>query len=89
MNNNTLTPKSNNNSIIYAEERFIERAVQAITSVHSDKFIVMPDKTYVLSDLLIGLKRFRNTVIWKVFLLEKLITKGKSKKQREHQRINC
>ena len=66
-----VTPQSNSNSTINIEECPIERAVLAITSVTSEKFVAEPDKSTVLSDLLIGLKRFRNAVRWKAFFQEK------------------
>ena len=47
--------------------------VQAITRDTSEKYIIPPNEKQVLGDLLIGLKRFRNTVRWKEFFrLEKL-----------------
>ena len=78
-----VTPQSNNHSTIHIEECPIERAVLAITSVTSEKFVTEPDKTTVLSDLLIGLKRFRNAVRWKAFFMEKA-EEQKNKENKEH-----
>ena len=41
-----------------------------VTSETSDKFVFAPHKDSILADLLIGLKRFRNTVRWKWFITE-------------------
>ena len=48
----------------------VETAVQRITSGVSDIFVPTPTTSKVLEDLLIGLKRFRNSVCWKWFFLE-------------------
>ena len=37
----------------------------------SEKFVTTPNRTNVLSDLLIGLKRFRNAIRWKAFFQER------------------
>ena len=66
-----VTPQNNNHSTINIDECAIERAVLAITSVTSEKFVTTPSRTNVLSDLLIGLKRFRNAIRWKAFFQEK------------------
>ena len=65
--NNMVTPQSNSNSTSQIEECPIERAVLTITSVNSETIVTEPDKTTVLSDLLISLKRFHNAVRWKAF----------------------
>jgi hypothetical protein len=48
----------------------VETEVQHITSGVSDNFVPTPTSSKVLEDLLIGLKRFRNSVCWKWFFLE-------------------
>ena len=47
-----------------------ETAVQRITSGVSDNFVPTPKFSKTLEDLLIGLKRFRNSVRWKWFFME-------------------
>ena len=48
----------------------LKREVLYVTNETSDKFVLAPTKEHVLSDLIIGLKRFRNTVRWKCFFQE-------------------
>ena len=48
----------------------LKREVLNVTNETSDKFVFAPTKEQILSDLIIGLKRFRNTVRWKWFFLE-------------------
>ena len=51
----------------------IMEEVLNITRDTSEKYIVQPNKRQLLADLLIGLKRFRNTTRWKEFFhLEKI-----------------
>ena len=45
----------------------VERVVLGVTTETSDKFVPAPKKDEILADLLIGLKRFSNTVRWKEF----------------------
>ena len=66
-----VTPQNNNHPTINIDGCAIERTVQAITSVTSEKFVTTPSRMNVLSDLLIGLKRFRNAIRWKAFFQEK------------------
>ena len=46
---------------------FIETVVQTVTSETSDKFVPPPIQNEVLSDLFIGLKRFKNNARRKEF----------------------
>ena len=65
--------------VISDNEMFSLRSgVLNVTSETSDKFVFTPQKDSILGDLLIGLKRFRNTVRWKWFFQEK---KRKEKEQ--------
>ena len=48
---------------------FIKTKVLDTTSGTLDNFVPAPTRNQVLSDLLIGLKRFRNSVRWKWFFL--------------------
>ena len=48
----------------------LKREVLNVTNETSDKFVFAPTKEQILADLIIGLKRFRNTVRWKWFFLE-------------------
>ena len=48
----------------------LKSEVLHVTSETSDKFVFAPQKDSILADLLIGLKRFRNTVRWKWFIVE-------------------
>jgi len=57
----------------------LEREVLHVTNETSDKFVPAPDRNLVLSDLLIGLKRFRNVVRWKYFFAEKKRVEEESK----------
>ena len=49
----------------------IQREVLHVTSETLDKYLLAPNRNQILSDLLIGLKRFRNAVRWKYFFVEK------------------
>ena len=49
----------------------LRKEVLHVTSETSDKYVQAPDRSQILSDLLIGLKRFRNVVRWKWFFAEK------------------
>ena len=61
------------------ETQNLEREVLRITSVTSDKFVYAPKKEQVISDLIIGLKRFRNSVRWKWFFQEEKRKKNELK----------
>ena len=78
-----VTPQTNSHPTINIAEWAIERAVLEITSVTSEKFVAAPNKTTVLGDLLIGLKRFRNVVRWKAFFQEKADEQSNSKSRTE------
>ena len=78
-----VTPQTNSHPTINIAECAIERAVLEITSVTSEKFVAAPNKTTVLGDLLIGLKRFRNVVRWKAFFQEKADEQSNSKGRNE------
>ena len=49
----------------------LRKEVIHVTSETSDKYVQAPDRSQILSDLLIGLNRFRNVVRWKCFFVEK------------------
>ena len=53
------------------EINHLRREVLHVTSETSDKYVLAPNRNQILSDLLIGLKRFRNVVRWKYFFAEK------------------
>ena len=65
-----ITPQTDSHSLFNNDGDDIESEVLAITSVTSEKFVAAPNKTNVISDLLIGLKRFRNATRWKAFFHE-------------------
>ena len=48
----------------------LRNEVLHVTSETSDKFVYAPQKDSILVDLLIGLKRFRDTVRWKWYIVE-------------------
>ena len=50
---------------------YLQKSVLRVTNETSDKFVPAPSRNQILSDLLIGLKRFRNVVRWKHFFAEK------------------
>ena len=47
----------------------IQSEVQSITSETSEKFVAEPSKADALSDLIIGLKRYKNTIRWKEYFM--------------------
>ena len=53
------------------EINHLRREVLHVTSETLDKYVLAPNRNQILSDLLIGLKRFRNVVRWKYFFAEK------------------
>ena len=53
------------------ETNNLRKEVLHVTSETSDKYVQAPDRNQILSDLLIGLKRFRNVVRWKWYFAEK------------------
>ena len=57
----------------------LQREVLHVTNETSDKYVLAPNKNQILSDLLIGLKRFRNVVRWKFFFAEKKRTEKELK----------
>ena len=65
---NMVIPQPN---IIYD----IEREVQKVTSGISEKFVSEPSKANALSDLIIGLKRYKNAIRWKEFFLQNNVAK--------------
>ena len=70
------------------ESSFVEDAVLAITSGTSDNYVPAPNESQVMSDLLIGIKRFKNSVRWKAFFLAE-DTNNKNKINRnEHNSMN-
>ena len=81
-----VTPRLDSHSTINIEENDIESEVLAITSVTSEKFVAAPNKTNVISDLLIGLKRFRNATRWKAFFHDK---KKEDNKEDNETNIKC
>ena len=57
---------------IEKEVKDMDKTVQMVTSGISEKFVPMPNRKNLLGNLLVGLKRFRNVVRWKEFILLKL-----------------
>ena len=49
----------------------VKREVQLITGGTSEKYVPDPEKNKVLSDVLIGIKRFRYNVRWKYYFNER------------------
>lgn len=74
-----FTPQTNNHPAINIEECPIERVVLTIKSVNSERIVTLPNITTVLSDLLIGLKRFRNAIRWEALFQEKAATQKLTK----------
>ena len=71
-----------NNVDSYIDD-IIKKEVLTITSVTSEKFIVTPNRSTVLSDLLIGSKKNRNATRWKAFFKENTTEEGETNKRTE------
>ena len=67
--------------VMPADEIFcLTSEVLNVTSETSDNFVPAPSKDSILSDLIIGLGRFRNTVRWKWFFTEE--------KRKKNEKLN-
>ena len=62
-----VTPRHDPNLLVNPSIFDIESEVLSITDVTSEKFVPGPSKDVVLSDSIIGLKRFRIAIRWKAF----------------------
>jgi len=58
-----VTPRKNNLEID------IQSELLSITSETSEQFVAEPRKADTLSDLIIGLKRYKNAIRWKEFFI--------------------
>ena len=57
--------------VIHSDEIYnLKREILHVTNETSEKIVLAPSKEQILADLIIGLKRFRNTVRWKWFFQE-------------------
>ena len=63
----------------------IEREVLRVTSGISEKFVTAPTRSSSLSDLLIGLKRYKNSIRWKEYFI---INKENSDQQNKNNDNN-
>ena len=83
-----VTPQPFSIDVLEKELINVSKEVQSTTRGISEKNIPLPNRDSLLSDLLIGLKRFRNVVRWKEFFLKNLAEKENNKHSKQEE-LEC
>ena len=85
---NMVRPQNHLNWEITNPANKVEQEVLSLMSGTLGKFVPKPKKNEVMADLLIGLKRFRNTLRWKEFFLFPELHKNNEKQTKNDDRNN-